>query len=343
MLETLIKNTKIYIKISALVLFTVPLLSSCKNVTQNDKTKSATHTENITGLVSITQGRATRNIEDVFNCDVPGWRVTANGIIAGEDGREWTVPADVVYETAPKATDLFNECNGVEMSSAKALDINTVPVVEIDKGGEVFSFYFFGDNYAEIFVNEQVIGVDPVPYWPFNTSVVRFKVKRPFMAGIKMIDWSENLGLGSETMRGVPFHTGDGGFVGVFKDSEGKVIATTDSDWKVKPYYIAPLLDASCVKADRTTEACVVPPKIDAEKAYGAHWTIPNDWAAISFDDSDWQKASLYTNEDIGGSLNRPAYQNFTGLFDNPDHDAEFIWSSNLLLDNVVLARKQIQ
>ena len=343
MLISLIKNPVKYIKISILAILIAPHLSSCKNVTQKDKTTNRPIAENQTDLVSITQGRATSSIEDVFKCDVPGWRVTANGIISSEDGRVWTVPADVVYATAPKATDLFNECNNVEMNSAKALDINTVPIVEIDKDGEVISFYFFGDNYAEIFVNEQVIGVDPVPYWPFNTAVVRFKVKPPFMAGVKMIDWSENLGLGSETMRGVPFHTGDGGFVGVFKDSEGRVLATTDSEWKVKPYYIAPLLDASCVKADRTTEGCTVPPKIDAEKAYGAHWIIPNDWAAMSFDDSDWQQASLYTNEDIGGSLNRPAYQNFTGLFDNPDHDAEFIWSSNLLLDNVVLARRQIQ
>ena len=342
MLNLLTRNQNKYINISVLALVLALPLSSCKNVTHEDKTNAAPPAVNLKDRVSITQGRATRNVQDVFECDVRGWRVTANGIIASEDGREWTVPADVAYATAPKATDLFNECNGVEMSSAEDLDINTVPIVDIDKEGEVISFYFFGDNYAEIFVNERIIGVDPVPYWPFNTSVVRFRVNRPFMAGIKMIDWSENLGLGSETMRGVPFHTGDGGFVGVFKDADGQVITTTNEDWNVKPYYIAPLLDASCVKSDRTTEDCVVPPKIDAEKAYGAHWAIPEDWAATSFDDSDWQKASLYTNEDIGGSLNRPAYQNFTGLFDASDHDADFIWSSNLLLDNIVLARRQI-
>ena len=158
-----------------------------------------------------------------------------------------------------------------------------------------------------------------------------------------MIDWSENLGLGSELMRGVPFHTGDGGFVGVFKDSGGNTITTTDENWRVKPYYIAPLLDASCVKADRTSASCEVPPKNKAEEAFGAHWKIPENWGTADFDDADWQQATLFTNEEIGGSLNRPAYSNFTDLFDNPKNDASFIWSQNLLMDNVVLGRRVIE
>ena len=339
----IIKKKSIYFnKVAILISFTLLPLSSCDNNTPQNKKENQAHT--LTALApSITQGRAINNIENVFECDVPGWRVTAKGTLTGHDGKVWTVPADAAYATAPKATDLFNECTGILMNNAESLDVDSVPIVEIDKDGEVISFYFFGDNYSEFYINGNIIAVDPVPYWPFNTSVARFKAKRPFVAGVKMIDWSENLGLGSETMRGVPFHTGDGGFVGVFKDSSGNVITTTDEAWKVKPYYIAPLLNASCVKADRTSEACEVPPKIDAEQAYGAHWAIPEDWGSLSFDDSNWAQASLYTNEDIGRSLNRPAYQNFIGLFDIPDNDAEFIWSTNLLLDNVVLARRKFE
>ena len=157
---------------------------------------------------------------------------------------------------------------------------------------------------SEMCIRDRVIAVDPVPYWPFNTSAVRFKVKRPFLAGVKMIDWSENLGLGSELMRGVPFHTGDGGFVAIFKDDKGDVITTTDENWKVKPYYFAPLLDPSCVKPDRTSTDCEVPPKSNAEDAYGVHYPIPKDWGTKDFNDLDWEGATLYTNEDIGGSLN---------------------------------------
>ena len=329
--------------ISNLAAISVLSLASCDNVTSSDKTNAASPHAKINSLASITKGRATDNVVPIFECDVPGWRVTASGTITSDDGREWVVPADALYSSAPKATDLFNECTGVLMENADVLDVNTVPIVNIDADGEVITAYFFGDNYAEVFVNGKIIAVDPVPYWPFNTSAVRFKVKRPFVAGVKMIDWSENLGLGSELMRGVPYHTGDGGFVAIFKDDKGDAITTTDENWKVKPYYFAPLLDPSCVKPDRTSTDCEVPPKAEAENAYGVHFAIPDDWATKDFNDADWKGATLYTNEDIGGSLNRPAYQNFTGLFDDPDNDAEFIWSQNLLQDNVVLARRTIE
>ena len=332
-----------HININRIATIGALLLASCGNVTQSEKTNEDPNAEAITTSPSITKGRATQNVSPIFECDVPGWRVTAVGQITGTDGQDWTVPADTVYASAPKATDLFNECTGVLMKNAEALDVNSVPIVELDADGEVITAYFFGDNYAEIYVNGKVIAVDPVPYWPFNTSAVRFKVERPFLAGIKMIDWSENLGLGSELMRGVPYHTGDGGFVAIFKDENGKVITTTDENWKVQPYYFAPLLDAACVKPDRTSKDREVPPKKNAEEAYGVHYSIPENWAQKGYDDTNWQTATLYTNEDIGGSLNRPAYQNFTGLFDDPKNDAEFIWSQNLLQDNVVLARRLIK
>ena len=329
--------------IKGLTFVSALILMSCGNVTPSNKTDALKIVASEDATPSITKGRATHNISPIFECDVPGWRVTATGTITGTDGQDWIVPANTVYASAPKATDLFNECTGVLMENAEALDVNSVPIVEIDADGEVITAYFFGDNYAEMLVNGQVIAVDPVPYWPFNTSAVRFKVKRPFLAGVKMIDWSENLGLGSELMRGVPFHTGDGGFVAIYKDKNGDVITTTDENWKVKPYYFAPLLDPSCVKTDRTSTDCEAPPKSNAENAYGVHYPIPEDWGTKDFNDADWEKATLYTNEDIGGSLNRPAYQNFTGLFDDPKNDAEFIWSQNLLQDNVVLARRLIE
>lgn len=38
----------------------------------------------------------------------------------------------------------------------------------------------------------------------------------------------------------------------------------------------------------------------------------------------------------------KPSYTNFTEVFDAPGADARFIWSSNLVLDNLVLLRKTI-
>ena len=327
--------------LTALACGVVPL-QSCENTTTEQKNDVAVQEKPVRAH-SITKGRAITNVKDVFKCDVPGWRVTAEGTLVGDDGREWVVPAKSSYQTGLKATDLFNECTGVLLENEDGLAVDKVPIIEIDSDGEVVTGYFFGDNYFEFFVNGKLVTVDPIPYWPFNTSAIRFKAKRPFVMGVKMIDWSENLGLGSELMRGVPFHTGDGGFVAIFKDKDGSVISSTDSSWRVQPYYISPLLDPSCVQTDRTSKSCTVPPKSDAESAYGVHWDVPENWGLENFDDGAWQNATLYTNEDIGGSIQRPAYQNFTGLFDNPAHDAEFIWSENLLQDNLVLARKIIE
>ena len=245
---------------------------------------------------SITQGRAKQDGEPLIECpEVKGWRVTALGTIADKDGRAWTTPAEVAYKSGPMATDLFNECNEVMLENADALDLDSVPVVEVDADGEVFTTYFFGDNYAEIYVNGKLIGVDPVPYWPFNTSAVRFRVKRPFVLAAKLVDWEENLSLGSEVMHGVPFHNGDGGFTAVTKDSDGKVIDLTDDTWRTQIYYCSPLKDpAKIVEADpksdvaRNSLDCDSPEKANAEKGYAVRWSVPKNWAAKDFDDSHW-------------------------------------------------------
>ncbi len=42
------------------------------------------------------------------------------------------------------------------------------------------------------------------------------------------------------------------------------------------------------------------------------------------------------------GVDNKKAYTNFTAQFDNPSNDAQFIWSTNLILDNEVIVRKTV-
>ena len=73
-----------------------------------------------------------------------------------------------------------------------------------------------------------------------------------------------------------------------------------------------------------------------------AHWSIPADWMTIDFDDSKWPQAATFTNETVGVA-NKPAYTNFSDIFDTQGADAEFIWSSNLILDNVVLLRRTFE
>ena len=70
-----------------------------------------------------------------------------------------------------------------------------------------------------------------------------------------------------------------------------------------------------------------------------AHWPVPTDWVAPDFDDSAWPQATTYDNDTVGVA-NKPSFTNFPDLFDRSGADAQFIWSSNLVLDNLVLLRR---
>ena len=55
-----------------------------------------------------------------------------------------------------------------------------------------------------------------------------------------------------------------------------------------------------------------------------------------SFDDSSWPQASEYSAQTVG--VNFPAYTNMASAWTN----ARFIWSSNLILDNLVCLRTTV-
>lgn len=292
---------------------------------------------------SFTKGIAKTTQPSLIDCGFRS-RNTAVGEITSEDGKVWTVPAATAFETGPKATDLFNECGGIELDDSSELDLSKVPVADLG-GEETFTAYVFADNYFEWYINGQLIAVDPVTFTPFNSNVIRFKVDKPFTVAVKMVDWEETLGLGVESGRGSKYHPGDGGLVAQIQDERGKIVAITDENWKAQTFYIAPLLDRSCLSVDgqvRDSAACGSPSISDPAQASAAHWEIPENWAAGDFDDSIWPSASTFSNETVGVD-NKRGYTNFTDLFDAQANDPKFIWSSNLILDNLVLLRTTVQ
>jgi hypothetical protein len=66
------------------------------------------------------------------------------------------------------------------------------------------------------------------------------------------------------------------------------------------------------------------------------HW---NRWLAPAFDDQGWPLATVFSEAAVGVD-NKAAYTNFIQQFSGAG--ARFIWSSNLILDNVVLVRKTV-
>ncbi len=284
----------------------------------------------------ITHGRAITDIENLYECD-SRYRKSGIGHFIDQTKKKWIVPAAVAFSKARKATDLYNRCTNITPGSIDEVTIDSVPIVEIDHDGEVITGFIFADNYFELYVNGHLVGVDAVPFTPFNSSVVRFRVKRPITYAVRLVDWEENLGLGSENNRGNKYHAGDGGFVARFSDG-----TITDSSWKAQTFYIAPIDLPSNIRIVgnvRDTSNVRVNRLICREDCFAAHWALPKDWIKKDFDDSSWPSATVYSNDTIGVK-NKPAYMNFSELFIGKK--AKFIWSSNVELDNHVIVRKTV-
>ena len=321
-------------------------ITACKNG-ENAKKAIPKTSEVYTGTASVSQGPATVLTKNLLECD--RGRKAPIGTVTATDGTEFTVPADVHFTDAtfPMASNLFNPCTQVEYASDEeaiaALD--GTDIIEVDADGKVITAYVFADNYFEMYINGVPVGKDNVPFTQFNSNIVRFKVHTPFTIAMKLVDWEENSGLGSEANRGKAFHPGDGGMVAVFKEASGEIIATTNADWKAQTYYTAPLRDLSCASEEgalRLSETCTTQDSNDGTAYYALHWQTPTNWQAADFNDSQWPNATEFSNKTIGVD-NKPAYTNFINVFDNDKNDAKFIWSTNVILDNEVLVRYTVK
>ncbi|PWJ60682.1 hypothetical protein CLV98_101867 [Dyadobacter jejuensis] len=335
-----------YFLLSAMLTFMV----GCGNNTSKKSSNSSakiTQTSSYTGTASITQGIASTINEDIYSCE--RGRKTDVGAITSTDGKKWTVPAQTNFTNVsfPFSSDLFNSCEGKKYATPQEAlsNFDDSRIIEIDKEGEIFTAYIFADNYFEMYVNGVAVGKDKVPFTEFNSSIIKFRVSKPFTIAMKLVDWEEHLGIGCEANRGKSFHAGDGGMVAVIKDKNNHIIATTNENWKAQTFYTAPIKDLNCVSEVgnyRYSENCDTNGSQDGTSFYALHWELPKEWMKANFNDSNWPNATTYTNQDIGVD-NKSAYTNFTSIFDDTSEDAKFIWSTNVILDNEVLVRYTIK
>ena len=303
----------------------------------------------------VTQGTATRVIaQNLTKCahTTPKMnvRVAAVGEITATDGTVITMPAVTALQKGlgPLSYDLYNECNQVTPANAAAVSTANVPVIEVDADGEVITGFIVADNYYEMYVNGKLVSVDNTPYTPFNSAIVKFKVKRPYTLAFLLVDWDEHLGLGMEvfpvpvTANTSKYYPGDGGLIAKFSDG-----TVTDSSWKAQTFYIGPLVDPKEVverghlhdtpNLGGRTHPHARKPTCET-KCYSVHYPIPANWQSPRFNDAYWPRAWEFTDQEIGVN-NLPAYTRYPQLFSG----ARWIWSQNLVLDNVVIARKVVR
>ncbi len=303
-------------------------LFSCKDETTSTVTPTPP-VSTYTGSGSVTQGEGSITQSSIYSCT--GGRVTNLGKIESTDKKNWILPGENSFLTGNKLFDLYNECAKITPASISQIDTSKAPIIEVDIDGEIISGFLYGDNYYELYVNGKLIGVDPVPYTPFNSSFVKFKAKRPVQYAVKLIDWEENMGVGTELNGSNSMYPGDGGFAAKFSDG-----TVTSNLWRAQTFYIAPLSNVGCVTESgniRNSSTCTSIPST-ASAAYALHWEIPGNWFAKDFDYSSWPAATTFSSSQVGP---KTAYTNFTNQFGN----SQFIWSSNLVLDNLVLLRFQ--
>jgi hypothetical protein len=251
---------------------------------------------------------------------------TRVGTVRSTDGKAWTVPGPV--QPGPTAVDLYNDCTGTGDNADWPQQLATVV---IDPDGVEITGYLFADNYYELYVNGRLVARDGLAMTPFNSTVVRFRAKYPMTYAVKAIDWETRHGVGMEY---ASFNIGDGGFIANFSDGNG-----THADWRAETFYIAPLDDPMCVRTaggrDSSFCAQAVRPACaqkDPASCRALHFPMPADWASPGFDAASWPRALIWRPVEVTGV---PAYVNYTRLFG----DAEFIWTRNIRLDNLVLAR----
>jgi hypothetical protein len=251
---------------------------------------------------------------------------TRTGTVKSSDGRTWIVPGPV--HDGGFAVDLYNDCSGTGDNPDHEKQLQTVV---IDPDGVEITGYIFADNYYELYVNGRFVARDRLAMTPFNSTVVRFRARYPMTYAIKAIDWETRHGVGMEYQS---FNIGDGGFIAYFSDGN-----RTSADWQAETFYIAPLDDPHCVRTrggrDSTFCSQAVRPAC-AQKDPGScralHFEVPADWAAPRFDDRAWPAAIVWRPVEV---TNAPAYVNYREVF----KDADFIWTRNIRLDNLVLAR----
>ena len=185
-----------------------------------------------------------------------------------------------------------------------------------------FTAEVWADNWFGLHVNGALIGEDSVPITTersFNAETITFEATYPLTIAIEAKDFKqtdsgiEYIGLGNQQM-------GDGGLIAQMTDNaSGEVVAVTSGEWAALVIHRAPL-NTECER--------------DADPDATCQFEItetPLNWTDVSFDDSAWTSATIWTANDVGP---KDGYDQISW-----SDAASLIWGSDLEVDNTVLLR----
>lgn len=227
-----------------------------------------------------------------------------------------------------------------EPAEAEPVDTGTVAIpepepadeAETDVGAGVepteaattstFTAEVWADNWFALYVDGELVGEDSVPITTersFNAETITFEATLPFTVAVEAKDFKETdsgieyIGLSNQQM-------GDGGFIlQITDDATGDVVGATDDAWSSLVIHRAPL-NTECERDSDPDATC----EFEITEA-------PADWAGVSFDDSAWSAATVWSESAVSP---KDGYDEISW-----DPAAQLIWGSDLEVDNTVLLR----
>ena len=160
----------------------------------------------------------------------------------------------------------------------------------------------YADNSFKLYVNGELVAVDPIGFVPHNVVSVDLLPAYPMTIAAMGIDNADP----KTGMEYANTNIGDGGFILKFGDG-----TMTNATWKAKKFSWGPI------------DGDMKNPRVE-------NIPVPKDWYAIGFDDSKWPNAREFTEEEVGPK---------EPFFEHDFEGAKFIWSDDVKLDNLVLFR----
>lgn len=188
-----------------------------------------------------------------------------------------------------------------------------------------FTAEVWADNWFSLTVNGEAVGEDSVPITSersFNSETIEFEATYPLTIAMVTKDFKED-DSGLEYIGTPQQQMGDGGFIAQITDnSTGEVVAVSDGTWRGLAIQRAPLNTECESSADPTTEC-------ESEEI-----AEPDGWTDADFDDAEFEAATIHSAEDVQP---KEGYEDITW-----DPDAQFVWTSDLNIDNTILWRATV-
>jgi len=164
----------------------------------------------------------------------------------------------------------------------------------------------YADNNFVLYINGELTAVDSITFIPHNVISVDILPRYPMTIAVMARDNADP----KTGMEYANTNIGDAGFILKFGDG-----TVTSAAWKAK------VISSGPIGGD------IKNPKVETVP-------VPENWFAVDFDDSSWDAAKEYTEEQVDPK--QP-------YFDNDFAGAKFIWSGDIALDNTVLFRHTVK